>query len=304
MTKVITKLLEGLLRLLSALPLGFHYLWAGFFAWILRDVMHYRSDVVMVNIARSFPDKKYKELKAISDGFYRHFGEIAAEAIWFGGCRNPERLRRRRLVEITNPELLDKVYTEGRGVVVLNSHFGNWELSGGIPYYDYRPDFNGTCYELSDVFVVYKPLKSKVWNEVMRLNRCAPVLRRGYTGYVSSGEVLRLALSRKDRKSIYLFPTDQCPYRGSMSHDEVEFLHQRTRTMLGGASIARKFGYAVLAMSLDRESRGHYMWTYRLICTDASSMTPHEIMQKYYDILQQDLERHPSNYLWSHKRWK
>lgn len=304
MTKVITKLLEGLLRLLSALPLGFHYLWAGFFAWILRDVMHYRADVVMTNLSRSFPDKKYKELKAVSDGFYRHFGEIAAEAIWFGGCRNPERLLRRRLVEIANPELLDEVYTKGRGVVVLNSHFGNWELTGGIPYYDYRPDFKGTCYELNDVFVVYKPLKNKVWNEVMRLNRCAPVLRRGYTGYVSSGEVLRLALSRKDRKSIYLFPTDQCPYRGSTSHDEVEFLHQRTRTMLGGASIAHKFGYAVLSMSLDRESRGHYIWTYRLICEDASSMTPHEIMQEYYDILQQDLERHPSNYLWSHKRWK
>ena len=61
--KILTKLMQGLLRVFSALPLGFHYAWAGFFAWLLRDVMHYRRDVVMINLSRAFPDKKYKELK-------------------------------------------------------------------------------------------------------------------------------------------------------------------------------------------------------------------------------------------------
>ena len=87
--------MQGLLRVISALPLGFHYAWAGFFAWLLRDVMHYRRDVVMINLSRAFPDKKYKELKQISNTFYKHFGEVIAETIWFGGCRNPERLHRK-----------------------------------------------------------------------------------------------------------------------------------------------------------------------------------------------------------------
>ena len=71
--------MQGLLRVISALPLGFHYAWAGFFAWLLRDVMHYRRDVVMINLSRAFPDKKYKELKQISNAFYKHFGEVTAE---------------------------------------------------------------------------------------------------------------------------------------------------------------------------------------------------------------------------------
>lgn len=57
-------------------------------------------------------------------------------------------------------------------------------------------------------------------------------------------------------------------------------------------------------MSLDSVSRGHYEWSFKEICRDASAMSPHEIMQEYYNLLQADLERNPANYLWSHKRWK
>ena len=302
--KIMTKLVQGVLRVFSALPLGFHYAWAGFFAWLLRDVMHYRRDVVMVNLARSFPRKKYGELKEISDRFYRHLGEIIAETIWFGGCRNPERLHKKHLVEFTNPEAVEEAFHASPGVIVLNSHFGNWELTGGCVAFDYRPEEERSPYDVNDVIVVYKPLSSALWDDVMRVNRCAPVLRDGYEGYVCSANVLRYALSHRGSRKLYIFPTDQCPYRISTSNDVVDFMHQPTRTMLGGASIAHKFGYSVFYMSLDSVSRGHYEWSFKEICRDASAMSPHEIMQEYYNLLQADLERNPANYLWSHKRWK
>jgi len=69
-------------------------------------------------------------------------------------------------------------------------------------------------------------------------------------------------------------------------------------------AMAHKFGYSVLFLSMMPESRGHYKCSFVPICDDAGSMTPHEIMQRYYDLLQADLEKCPSNYLWSHKRWK
>ncbi|MEE0431056.1 MAG: hypothetical protein UDN37_11660, partial [Bacteroidales bacterium] len=65
------------------------------------------------------------------------------------------------------------------GVVVLNSHFGNWELTGGCLTYDYRPDSERSKMEANDIIAVYKPLSSKMWDEIMRVNRCAPVLRDG-----------------------------------------------------------------------------------------------------------------------------
>ena len=197
---------------------------------------------------------------------------------------------------------LKAAYENSPGVVLLNSHFGNWELTGGFLSYDYRPEAERrNLFSLDDMAVVYKPLKSRMWDEIMCDNRCAPILRDGFKGYVPTEKVLRFAVGHGDRKMLYVFPTDQCPYKGAASNDTVDFMHQPTKTMLGGASIAHKFGYSVLYMSIAPVSKGRYEWGFTEICRDASKMTPHEIMQRYYELLQADIEKYPTGYLWSHK---
>ena len=300
-----TMIMIALMRALAALPLRFHYACSGIFAWILKDVLHYRRDVVMTNLARSFPDKKYDELKEISDRFYKHFGNIIAEAIWFGGCRNPKRLHRQHLVEYSNPEVFEKAYSQGNGVMVLSSHFGNWELLGGCLNYDYR---EGAALpeglDLNDIVFVYKPLKSRMWDMIVGLNRCAPVLRMGYKSYLSTEKILRHALEHKDRKLVINMLSDQCPYKDSKSNLTVEFMHQQTRSMTGGDALAKKLGYSVLYMCLFPVEKGRYEWRFTEICSDASSMEPEEIMKQYYKLLEADMEAAPWCYLWSHKRWK
>jgi len=297
------KILYGLMRALSALPLSFHYKCFGFLTWLMRDVMRYRRDLVMVNLSRSFPELKYKELKPIMKRFYQHFGDIFAEAVWFGGCKNPERLKKAHLVEFTNSEIVEKAFDECPGVVILDSHAGNWELLGGYECYDYK---NSTIDRIGhdNIVVVYKALTSKMWDDVMRLNRCAPVMKEGFNGYISSTEILRYAIKNKDSKKVYVFPTDQCPYKNSTADDSVMFMNQKTKTMLGGASIAHKFGFAVFYMNMVQTSRGHNEWSFTEICRDASTMTPHDIMQEFYKLLEQDIKKVPWNYLWTHNRWK
>lgn len=301
--KIGVRLMHWLMRALAVLPLGFHYAWAGFFAWLLRNVIRYRRNVVMTNLARSFPDKKYRELNDIAAKFYQHFGWIIAETVWFGGCRNGERLHRQHLVEVTNPEVFDNAFRASPGLMILVSHSGNWELLGGLACYDYRPSHEFIC-PVNDVSVIYKPLSSPCWDQIMRLNRSAPVLRYGYRGYLSHLEFLRFALAHRHEKKVYMVPADQYPYKGAIAPDPVDFMHQKTFTMLGGASIAHKLGMCVLYVNMRPMARGRYEWTYTEICPDASRKKPHEIMADYYALLQRDLEETPWNYLWTHKRWK
>ena len=300
-----TIIILGLMRVLSALPLGFHYACGRVLSWFLKNVMRYRRDVVMTNLSRSFPDKKYKEISKIADEFYRHFGRIIAETIWFGGCRDPKRLRQRRIVEYSNFEVLEKAYSQSPGVMVMTSHFGNWELLGGCLNYDYRSGAKlpeGLVPD--DVIFVYNPLKSVVWNEIMRHNRCAPVKYLDYKGYISTGKILRHVLENKDRKLVVNMLSDQCPYRDSMADLKVDFMHQETKTMFGGASLARKMGWSVLYASLFPVEKGRYEWRFTEICPDASAVPVQEIMDDYYKLLQNDIEAVPWCYLWSHKRWK
>jgi KDO2-lipid IV(A) lauroyltransferase len=57
-------------------------------------------------------------------------------------------------------------------------------------------------------------------------------------------------------------------------------------------------------MKMRRVKRGQYEMTLIPICRDASQMTPEQIMRKYYDLLQDEINETPHNWLWSHKRWK
>ena len=190
----------GFLRLLGRLPLGWHRWWGRRLGSFVGDTLHYRNDVVMANLSRSFPDKQYGELKQISRQFYRHFATTLTEMLWFGACRGEKgrkRLHDSHIVELTNPEELNRLYAGAQQIMILQAHTGNWELIGGIKNYSYGEPIRLT----PDAFAVtYNRLGSRLWNQVMAQNRTAPVQDQGFEGYVETSHVLRFALSRRDLK--------------------------------------------------------------------------------------------------------
>ena len=288
--------------LLSKLPLSLLYRVGDFFSWLAGKVIHYRSDVVWINISRSFPDKKYKELKTIYKDFYRHLGELIAEFIWFGGSTF-KKLRKQEIVKITNSQLLADIRDKAPSVTLLSTHCGNWELMGGLPGYD---SHDGAPFAFSerDIYVVYKKLSSEVSDRVFALNRIAPLEIVGTECEVESKNILRFSIANKDRKCLYIYPADQAPYKGAGKHPIGEFMHQPTNAMIGSMGLACKLSHAVVYMGMKRLERGRYEVSFTPICEDASQMTPEEILRKYYDLLEQELNETPANWLWSHKRWK
>ena len=299
-------LIRGLMRALGALPLGFHLACGKALGWLAGSVLRYRRDVVTANLARSFPNKKYDELARIRKDFYRHLGTVFAESVWFCGCDGAEggkRLQKEDIVRFTNPETLVSLYEQSESIILLTAHTGNWELIGGFMFYS--PDLSLPFGE-NDVHVIYKRLTSEAWDAVMRRNRISPIVDKpAYEGLVESRDALRHILSRRGQKKIYAFITDQHPYQGTAAIDVGEFMHQPTTSMDGAAKLAAKAGLAVAYMSfLPAEKEGRWTITFEPVCADASGADPGDIMRKYYQLLQRDIEAVPWNYLWTHKRWK
>lgn len=295
-------LLKVPLRLLGLLPLRVHYALGRFVAWLAGDVLRYRRDVVMHNLTKAFPEKNVWDLKPIRKAFYQHFGELVAEAVWFGGCRSPKRLHRARLVEFENTEQAARLFEQASSIAVMCSHCGNWELFGGIASYNYTD--TPLPFTEQNYCVVYRALSSRAWDLVMRDNRFAPLLdRKHYPGYIESKDLVRYAYTHKDEKKVYNVNTDQRPYFTSPANLDVDFFGQRVQTMTGAAALARKFGMAVVYLSMRRECRGHYVMRYEPICENASDMSVEEIMQQYYRLLEADIRRQPENYLWTHQRF-
>ena len=292
----------GLLRLLGLLPLRVHYALGHFLAWFAENVIRYRRDVVIHNLTRCFPDKNAWELKPLRKAFYRHFGDLVAETVWFGGCRSAKRLRRQRLVEVVNPEVISHLYEVAPSVVVMYSHCGNWELFGGMLNYNYTD--TPFPFDEQDYCVVYRQMSSKMWDDIMRENRTAPLKdRKHFSGYIESQDIIRYAFSHRDEKKVYNLNTDQRPYFKSSGILDIDFMGQRLQTMAGAAALARKFGMAVAYLGMRPDRRGHYEMRYVPICEDASKMEVQEIMQQYYTLLEKDIREQPENYLWTHQRF-
>ena len=124
MNKLFANIVRGVIVLLSRLPLKFHYFMADIMAWLMRKVVRYRYSTVMINLSRSFPDRKYKEIEKIARDFYTHLGEIFAEAIWFGGS-SYKRLYDSGIVTVMNPLEINAMYESSPSMTVLSTHCGN-----------------------------------------------------------------------------------------------------------------------------------------------------------------------------------
>lgn len=296
----ITKwLVTAAVRTVGLLPLCVHHFNARWIGWVIEHVIKYRVDTVDDNLKLSFPDKSDSEREQIKHDFYRHFANIFLETIWFGSCRNYRRLRRSGIVRVANPEVLNHAMESCPGVVVMSSHAGNWELIGGIQNYD-----DSLIVRENTCCVVYRRLSSKLMGDIMAANRIAPLRnRKAFDGYLESREVLRYMLKHRDAHKMYVFITDQRPYFYMEKAPLLKFMGHDVLIMDGSATVAHRLGYACLYQRMAEVSNGRYVLEYVPICEDASQMEPMQIMQKYYELLEDDIRRQPHNYLWTHKRW-
>lgn len=296
------KIVRGILVLLSKFPLKFHYFMGDVFSWLAMNVIRYRYDVVVTNVSRAFPEKRTWEVRRIVRDFYRHFGELVAEAIWFSGS-SYERLRKNRIMTLTNPEVVSEYYSSFPSITLLSTHCGNWEMTGGLLGCE-DPDGERISVSEKAISVVYKKMTSEVADRVFALNRVAPLELVGTECEVESRNILRYSIRHKDEKRIYIYPADQAPYKGAGRHPIGKFMSQDTTAMLGSAGVACKLSHAVIYMKMKRVDRGQYEISFIPICENASEFTPEEIIRKYYDLLEQEIRETPCNWLWSHNRWK
>lgn len=302
MKKLCAKIIRAFMVLFSKLPLKVQYCFGDVLSWIVKNIVRYRTGVVWMNISRAFPHMKYWQLKQVYNDFYRHLGEIFVEAVWFGGS-SYKRLNRQGIVTIKNPEVISDAFDASPSVTVLCSHCGNWEILGGFYGYVTKDGFKCSFKE-QDLTVVYKKLASEVSDHVFAQNRIAVLEEDSPYAIIESKNILRFSIEHRNEKRIYGYPVDQGPYHNMSHHDMGQFLNQQTYAMTGSVGVACKLSHAVLYLKMKHVARGKYEWEFIPICADASKMKPDEIMKRYYNLLEQDIQETPHNWLWTHNRWK
>jgi len=268
----------------SLLPMEFLYAMASFTFFLAYYIPGYRKAVVIQNVARSFPDKRYGENHAIVKKFYACFVSYFAEIL--KGVSAPVEVLDKKVI-FENMELIDRHINSGRNVIACLGHCANWEMLSFMPY-----KMN------HDVYAVYKPLKSSTMNRLMIKLRSRFGMK-----LIRDREVVRHILSKNSSPAVYLFLADQSP---RIQEEKYRFtlLNQETYFFSGMEKLARTGRSAVIYLHITQVSKGNYKITCMPICSKAGSMREGEITQKYIDLLTENIKEEPYGWLWTHKRWK
>ncbi|UHG89498.1 lysophospholipid acyltransferase family protein [Spirosoma oryzicola] len=272
-------------RLLSRLPLRVLYGLSDFLYFLLLYVVRYRRDVVLENLRLSFPEKSAAEIQSIAKGFYRNLTDLIVETIKMPALSADE-LRRR--VHFSNAELVKDQLSAGQAVIGMASHTSNWEWIPSASVLQGMPTDS-----------VYKTLNNPFFENLMRS------IRASFGAVpVPMNTLPRRMVAQKDVPRIVALVADQVPDIPEYAH-WIDFLHRDTPFYPGTERLARSRNLPVFYTELRRVRRGYYEVTFTNIGQPPYDALPSgAILEKYRDLLEETIRKYPSDWLWSHKRWK
>lgn len=270
------------IRVLAALPFSVLYFVSDGMAWLLL-LSGYRRDVVEMNLRNSFPEKSSDEIRKLSKGYYHYLCDLILETLKTMTMSEEEYRKR---ITLNNPEVLAKLAEEGKSIILLLGHFGNWEWYG--PCVTLK-----TNYQL---VVIYRPLSHPYFERMTTSWRT-----RFGTEITPVQQTLRSMVANKNRLTATAFVADQAAPANAYW---TNFLHQDTSVFTGAEKIATKFNYPVVYLHATRPKRGYYTITPEVLFDNPSETAENQISEAFTRRLEKDIIANPVIWLWSHKRWK
>ena len=273
-----------LLYLLSLLPWFVLYLLSDGIYVLIYYVFGYRKDVVMKNLLIAFPEKTEEERVRIAKEFYHNFTDTFIETIKLLSVSDKEFNKR----YTSNIEIVNALYDTGINVQLQAGHFFNWEYINLGVARDSRIPF----------VAVYMPISNKAFDKIIYnlRNRYGTILvpavdfKTKFHQYVRGRYALGLA-------------ADQNP--GSpLAAYWVNFFGRLTPFVRGPEKGAKLNNTAVFFGHFYKVKRGYYHIQLELLTDKPRDFEDGKLTQLFASRVEEAIRLKPSNYLWSHRRWK
>ena len=270
---------------IGILPFRVLYFFSDIIYFILYYIAGYRKSVVSDNIRKSFPDKSEEKIKRLIKLSYKNLADVIVEG--FKAFTMSDRQIRERH-KVLNPEILNEIENNKRGIIATPCHYGNWEWGAMSPrlYFDHQ------------VVAFYKPLNNPKINRFVNKNRS-----RTGSLLISIYKTAETFKKFTDQKVIYVMAADQSPSNVKKAF-WVNFLGRETAFLHGPELYAKKYNYPVIFTDIQRVKRGYYELWLSVISDNSADCADQEITTRYAKKLEEAILNKPENYLWSHKRWK
>jgi KDO2-lipid IV(A) lauroyltransferase len=262
------------------------------FGKMLYHLLPWRRGVVLENLRRVFGDVLCEgEIRRLAQVYYAHLVRFLFEFVrwpWMSAAQ------RKAWIRVENVEAPIRAHSQGKGVLLLTGHLGNWEVAtvGGI----------GQFPEYRDLFhFVRRPLKPRWLNDFITRR-----FRRSGFGTLGKRGSLDSILDLLSEGAIIVYVFDQ--HAGRREGVCVDFLGHPASTFKSLAVLALNTGAPVIPASCWREPDGTHVLRFEnplpLIEHEDISEAIRQNTRSYNAALERMLLRHPEQWIWMHRRWK
>ena len=269
------------------LPAGWARGVARHWGWMLARVVRLRRAHVLASLARGFPGMTERERRVLYAEICVQQAANLMELMRFAGGREAEL---GELFEVHGEEIVKAALARGKGVLILIAHYGNYALLALQVPKLFR-------YPLS---IVAKPLRNRALNGIwFGLQEKAGI--RG----IPSHNAYRACVRALRNNELVGFMLDQ--NRPAAQGVFVDFFGQAASTTPGLALMSAQTGAPVVPVFMRRTPEGRHVVEVRKAIEpppdrEAATILAHTAA--YTQIIEEEIRRHPEQWLWWHKRWK
>lgn len=274
-------------KLIPLFPLKFIQSIARLKGWLFYYVLPIRKKTARNNLKLAFPHKTDDEINTIIKGCYVNVITLIAEFFYMRKLSVDEL---GSLMKVKNPELITGKLKDGRGLILISAHYGNWELTAfGVSILSGVP-FN----------VVVKEQSNKKVD--MGINR---IRTAGGNRMIDMKNALREILAVLKSNGIVAMLGDQSAPKENV---KIDFFVPGVPTFEGTAKIAIKTQAAVVFGVSTRNDDGTYSLLLHEIDTrkykEANESNIRALTQDHVKLLVEYIKLKPDHWLWFHRRFK
>ncbi len=275
----------GLLWLISQMPWHWQMAIGGGTGKLLHALLPKRRAVCIANLKAAYPNKTATDIQAITQAHFESLGKGVFDASfsWWG---NTKKLL--RLSHIEGLPHLDAALSTERPIIFLSSHFTSLEVSGSI-----LADRMQSCF-------VFRPHKNKLLNHLSIQRREA---RFGKT--IAKDNIRGMVKMLKQGTAVWYAPDQKFQRK---NHLMVPFFGIEAPTNPATSRLAKLSNALVIPIYCTR-SEAHddsYGYTLRIMppLENFPSDDINDDTLRINKIIEQQIETHTEQYLWTHKRFK
>ncbi len=239
------------------------------------------KNLIKSNILKALPNLDDNRIEKILNEMWGNYGRILAEYMFIKKFRNSE-----ININITGQEILDKIRTSNEPVIFISGHFNNFELMA------MHIEKSGI-----DLAAIYRPLNNKFLNLIMENIRikyiCKNQIEKGISG------TKKLLSFFKNGKSIALM-IDQRVSQGIRSN----FFEHSAFTTTIPAQFVKKFNCRIVPIYIERTKGVNFTLTIHEPLKYTKKDTIESITLNLNCLLEKMILNNPSQWIWTHDRWK